>query len=131
EGDLARLIEIEQRWTATGLVDPSRPEGEEAEVGALERAIQTLREQLTKLRREHHALRDSPPAQALGDLRRRAGASAAEAIDLLVAGAEPDVARLRTIRDFVQAFRDGKLSLHEFLAGPPPMIDPDELQRAF
>ncbi len=108
EGDLARLLEIERAGTLGDDRPTSEPSSEE-----LQRTNRELRKQLRRLQRE------------LGEV--RAAVSAVEApIDMLATLAEAEVEDLERTRDFVRAFRDGKITLARFVEGPV-VDDEDEL----
>lgn len=109
QGDIAKLIELEKTWTESA---PSAARGDEDEHARRCREIESvnraLRAQVAAITRELRALR----RQRLGTL--------AVPIDAVVTKAEGDLARLFAARDFVRSFRDGKITLRQFLLGPPP-----------
>lgn len=106
EGDLARLVDLEIRWSARApAASNDEHETRCVELAAVNRA---LRAQISMLERELRALRR--------EVRGPVGVPMSAA----AAAAEQDLARLAEARDFVRAFRDGRISLREFLAGPPP-----------
>ncbi|MBS2015328.1 MAG: J domain-containing protein [Deltaproteobacteria bacterium] len=109
EGDIAKLIDLEKTWTEPA---PSEARGSEDEHARRCREIESvnraLRAQVAAITRELRALR----RQRLGTL--------AVPIDAVVATAERDLARLVATRDLVRSFRDGTISLRQFMLGPPP-----------
>lgn len=116
-GDLARLLEIE-RTLAEDLLNEVKA-GEVAQrVRRLISANEALLSQLRTLTRERKALRDSLPFQfdlrAPRRLREQAQAQARE----VVAGAEEEAAHYRAIREFVERFARGKMSVRDFALGP-------------
>ena len=116
-GDLARLLEIE-RTLAEDLLNEVKA-GEVAQrVRRLISANEALLSQLRTLTRERKALRDSLPFQfdlrAPRRLREQAQAQARE----IVAGAEEEAAHYRAIREFVERFARGKMSVRDFALGP-------------
>jgi hypothetical protein len=109
EGDLAALLELERRLAAV-----------EKDEAALARENRELEAQLAALERELRAVRRSPQGAMARDVlagRRRRGGGA---FDDLVEQAEEELERLRGIAAHVRAFRDGKISLQDLLAGPEP-----------
>jgi len=106
DGDLARLLELEEAWQ-TGSPSPSTTNDEERRCVELE---QTIRE-LTRQRRELMS--------ELRDLRAQVREDMLDVpVSEVVAGAEDELKELAGIRDFVKAFRDGKITLAQFVAGP-------------
>ena len=117
-GDLARLLEIEKAWRR-GQSLPAA-DGAEASCRELERIIRELRAQASELQRE---LRAAQQSVSLGP----ADAPILEAIE----DAQNDLEQLETLRDFVTRYRDGKMSLREFVQGPEArFIDEDAVMDA-
>ena len=113
-GDLARLLELEKAWRRGQSLPPVA--SAEASCRELERVIVELRAQASQLQR---ALRAAQHSGSLTQLE-------ASIVDTLEE-AKADVAQLETLCGFVTRFRDGKMSLSEFVRGPPPAgIDEDE-----
>ncbi len=116
DGDLARLLELEKAWqdgtVARGAVNDEGRRCEE-----LERTIRELTRQSRELSRE------------LRDVKRRA---LEDMLDVppesVVAQAEDELKDLELIREFVKGYRDGKLTLAEFLRGPQVTRTPEELE---
>lgn len=93
---------------------------------ALDRAIDELRKQLRDIEKQLRALRRSPEGGAQRGFNRNGEAGRDAALAYLTEEAEQDLQRLRDMHAFVGAFRDGKLSREEFLAGPS-VRDPEDL----
>jgi hypothetical protein len=135
EGDIARLAELERdlkargRFTNSGADDGAgRADvtGDELDkrCAALEETNRALHQQLKGFRRDLRALRDSDMGRMAADIeRRRQRAGKVSPFAELDAEAEADIRRLRELRDYVQAFRDGTMSLETFLRGPPIDLD--------
>jgi hypothetical protein len=98
-GDLAALVELE-RAVATGA--PISAATTDDELAVLLRVNTALRKQVRALD---------------GELRRARGNNAQ--LDATSAAARETVEQYRTVHEFVMRFRDGKMSLDEFLKGPP------------
>jgi predicted nucleic acid-binding Zn-ribbon protein len=117
EGNLARLLEIEQIWLAGGNVRSDSVD-EAARYAELERIVRKLRAQMKALESELRNLRKASPLAQMFGSRRVSAARRVEQLDELVATASAELQPLRTFRDFVRAFSEGKISLTEFLRGP-------------
>jgi hypothetical protein len=115
-GDLARLMEIEKRWSASAEVESAGAEG--AVEAALERTVAELKRQLGELFAEIRALKRSDPYRAAQHLRRVA-ATGVDAAEAFVVSAERDLARLSDIRNCLHAFVAGRLSWDDLLSTAP------------
>ncbi|MEW5847509.1 MAG: hypothetical protein AB2A00_01800 [Myxococcota bacterium] len=130
EGDLARLLRVEASL-AKGDIPSAPPSADEEErrCEALERMNAELRRQLRGLQKELRHLRHAPE---LGLARDFAGD---EGIDALLNEATEELDDLRLIRDFVKEFRDGRITLAQFRAGPghadDDMGEPPDMQDVF
>ncbi|MBX7197659.1 MAG: J domain-containing protein [Sandaracinaceae bacterium] len=103
-GDLAALVELERALAMGAPISAATTDDEHA---ALKRVNAALRKQERALDREIRAARGSN-AQ----------------LDATSAVARETLERYRTVHEFVIRFRDGKMSLAEFLEGPP--LGPEE-----
>lgn len=113
DGDLARLVELEKSWGLNAATDSNIDV--EARCVELERMITELRLQAKELDREKRRLRqDEKSTMFFGSM------------DGMVEAARAGVAELEALRDFVKNFRDGKMTLEQFLAGPTREIDAHE-----
>lgn len=111
-GDVARLLEVE-RGLAAGQV---MPDDDEARLARLLEANRGLEAQLVALDRDLRALRASEPMKQLKAAKRRG----VDLVEEMAAFGADAVADLERMKSFVIAFRDGRMPLDEFLAGPPP-----------
>ena len=126
DSDFARLVEIERAWAA----DPVAPAGGddlERRQRALGEANVELRKQLRALDRQLRRLRQSPEAQLAREAKAPGKAGSEGGIAPLVDEAERALQGLRELHAFVAAFRDGQISLKDFLDGPL-LTDPAELE---
>jgi hypothetical protein len=135
--DLARLLELKRRWMQNGeaagdATMTARDAADETQrrCANLVRMNAALRLQLQELNRQIKELRRSPPGQMLKDVRRPTrgrglDASEDDPIAVLIAGAHAELTRTRELRDFVLSYRDGKLTIDEFLRGPPSLRRPE------
>jgi hypothetical protein len=117
-GDLAALLEAEQRWLS-GAAQATNEPAFDAQCSALERAVSELKEQLRRLRAEVKELKRSPEVAMAQAMKERTRGAPADVIAEAVADVEADAQQLRELLSFVTAFRDKNISLAEFLRGPP------------
>ena len=95
---------------------------------ALEEATDELRKQLRALECQLRQLRASENGRLARALKRHGRQSDDAGLASVVGPVEQEVAALRRVHDFVEAFADGKITLAEFLAGPAPEeADDDDL----
>lgn len=116
--DLARLLELERQWSASG-----NPADGAADVAsrceALERTNRELLDQYRQLDRSFRALARSELGQVIRRLDRHTGKDAQKAaVDAFLHQAEEQRDDLQELRDFVRAFRDGQIGIEELLEGP-------------
>jgi HAMP domain-containing protein len=130
-GDLARLIELEAHWAA-GTLTPEAPDDARRAVQALERTVAELKRQLRDVLDGLRETRRSEAYKLMKDLERQKKAGG----DALAEAFEEARARLDEVckvRDFVAAFRAGKLTWDQFVAGPEPSsgdeLDDEALMR--
>jgi len=121
-GDLARLLELEAAW----LVDGDLPEANDhAEIDrrceqvALE--IQQLSVQLKVIALDLRELRSSPPAKITKGLWRASPRKVEAEIAYLEADGEREVRKITLVRDYAKAFLAGRISLPDFVLGPPEL----------
>lgn len=111
-GDLASLLRLEKK-TAVGSASESAPD-QAAQCLALQQTIDELRVQLSELKNEARQLERAEALQFFD-----AGAPGqGKSLDRLVRSVEAELDELTRIRDFVEAFREKRLTLDEFLCGP-------------
>lgn len=125
QSDFARLLEIERAWASSAAPTTLTADEEiERRLAVLAEADGELRKQLRALEREVRGRRRTPEAD-LAKTRKRGPSG----VDMLLEQAEAELESLRKMHAFVEAFRDGKMSLEEFLEGPPSggMIADDEI----
>ena len=125
EGDFARLVEIERTWAAAPAPMASERDVERRHAALIE-TNRELRKQLRELEKQLRALRRSPEGQLASDIDRHGQSGRDAGIAGVVEAAESELNELREMHAFVGAFRDGKMSLAEFLDGPARNHDVDE-----
>lgn len=119
EGDIARLLEIERQHHLQEEIElnQTNQSGIERKCRRREKDNQLLREQYENLKKEVRIVRSSPEGEIVKEYR----ACQKEEIDMvleIVKEMESQIEYIENIRDFVRDFRDKKITLKEFLAGP-------------
>jgi len=123
-GDFARLLEIDSQSETT--IEVSQQSGEGQECIRLEKEIEVLKEQYEKLKGELQKIRYTPQGEMVKEYR-RAEKAGENLIDLFLGDAKTEVADLEEIRDFVQAFRNKKITIKKFIQGPASAFPENEL----
>ena len=109
EGDLAKLIELESTWIESA--PPPSPDSEdeyERRCREIERLNRALRAQDNALTRELRTMK-----------RKHSMSPFAMPVAEAVAMVERDLAKLVATRDLVKSYRDGTITLRQFMLGPP------------
>lgn len=110
DGDLARLLELEKLWEQNGAANSTADE--EARCSELEQTIAELRRQSRQLTAEHRAVKKSAPSNTMGG-----------SVKVVVRQAQAELEEFQIMCDFVKSFRDGKITLAEFVRGPALPVD--------
>ncbi|NJL84620.1 MAG: J domain-containing protein, partial [Chloroflexaceae bacterium] len=118
EQDFARLLEIEQQHQQ-GRADwqPSEQNDLERQCDRLAQDNQLLKTQYETIKLELRELRNTPEGATVSDYR-RAKRDGIDPIEEMLEQARTEMKTLEKIRDFVRNFRDKKMSVKDFLAGP-------------
>lgn len=117
DGDLARLLELENAWLAEEKTSVAAHDETEHRCANLERTNRELKKQLRDLENELRTLKSSLPVLAADELGLRRKDSAAR-VEAMMAETEAGISGLCQLRDFVRSFADGKITLDEFVVGP-------------
>jgi chromosome segregation ATPase len=117
DGDLARLLELENAWLAEEKTSVEAHDETERRCANLERTNRELKKQLRELDSELRELKHSVPVLTADQLGLRGKGSAAR-VKTLVAEMQGSLDGLHKLRDFVRSFADGKITLDEFMVGP-------------
>lgn len=119
-GDFALLLEIEQRYEKGLAVacDSSSDSDLERLCQQLEHENLTLLEQYEKLKEKVRMMRNTPQGEMVIKYRsyRRDGI---DLVEQMVTEVTLHLQELEKMRDFVRDFRDQKITINKFLAGPP------------
>ena len=123
--DLARLLDLKRIWLSGGTATPDHDEDKIGRRCAnLERMNADLRAQARKLGQDLKELRRSPLAKMLRALRRSPEGVGQDPVAALIAQAREELRRSRELRDFVVSFRDGKITVDDFIRGPASLRHP-------
>jgi hypothetical protein len=119
EGDIARLLEIERQHHLQEEIDLNNATLSEIERLCLqrERDNELLKTQYETLKRELRLARNTPEGEMVKDYR-ACKKEGIDAIGEILSSLENQVKGIESIRDFVQNFRDKKITLKDFLRGP-------------
>ncbi|MGF1498329.1 MAG: J domain-containing protein [Elainellaceae cyanobacterium] len=127
-GDFARLLELERQQgnDSTEAVISASDDLEQA-CQRLERENESLQDQYEGIKAELRELRNQTQEGMMVTAYRRASREGFDFVEELLADSEMELASLRQLRDFVRDFRDRKITLKQFLAGPTPTRTPEEM----
>jgi predicted nucleic acid-binding Zn-ribbon protein len=117
DGDLARLLELENAWLAEEKTPVATHDETERRCANLERTNHELKKQLRELESELRELKNSLPVLAADHLGLR-GKHSATRVEDLIAETKVGIDGLGELRDFVRSFVDGKITLDQFMVGP-------------
>ncbi|MBD2731707.1 J domain-containing protein [Nostoc sp. FACHB-892] len=125
EGDLARLLEIEQSQQPLEIIDNNNEDDLTRRCRTLEQHNQILLAQYEKLKQELRLTKNTPEGTMVCDSR-KAAKEGIDAMAAIVETMESQINVVSGIRDFVKDFREQKITIKEFLAGPTPLHSLDE-----
>jgi hypothetical protein len=117
DGDLARLLELENAWLAEDKAPVAGHDETERRCANLERTNRELKRQFRELERESRELKHSVPVLAAEELGLR-GKNSAARVEGLLAEMQSSLDRLHRLRDFVRSFVEGRITFDAFLRGP-------------
>jgi len=125
EGDLARLLEIERSQQAGEVIDNNSEDDLTRRCRTLEQQNQILLAQYENLKHELRLTKNTPEGTMVTDSR-KAAKKGIDAMAAIVETMESQINVVSGIRDFVKDFREQKITIKEFLAGPAPLHSLDE-----
>ncbi|MEM7556141.1 MAG: J domain-containing protein, partial [Cyanobacteria bacterium P01_A01_bin.84] len=118
EGDLARLLEIEKQHQVGEKISGGGENGLSKKCNLLDQDNEFLKEQYENLKQELRLLKRTPEGTMVSDFR-KAKKEGIDPIAMMIEQVQSEVEIISSIRDFVKDFRDKKISIKEFLNGPP------------
>jgi hypothetical protein len=117
EGDLARLLEIEQQHQAGESVESSNEDDLSRKCARMEQDNETLKTQYEHLKQELRMVKNTPEGVMVSDCR-KATKAGIDPIGQMLEQVQSEIEVIAEIRDFVKKFRDQKMTVKEFLQGP-------------
>ncbi|MCC5654804.1 J domain-containing protein [Nostoc sp. XA013] len=125
EGDLARLLEIERLYQVGEVIDNNSEDDLTRKCRTIEQQNQILLTQYENLKRELRLAKSTPEGTMVSDSR-KAAKKGIDAMALMVETIDNQINVVSQIRDFVKDFREQKITIKEFLGGPPTLHSLDE-----
>jgi chaperonin cofactor prefoldin len=117
DGDLARLLEIEKQHELGEIIDNNSEDDLTRKCKTLEQQNQILKTQYENLKRELRQAKNTPEGAMVADFR-KASKQGIDAIEQMLETLETQINIVSQIRDFVQEFKEQKITIKEFLGGP-------------
>lgn len=118
EGDLARLLEIEQQHKAGEAISSNNEDDLSRICTRIEQENEFLKTQYEKLKAELRLVKNSPEGEMVSDCR-KAVKKGIDPVAQMLEQVESEIRVISEIRDFVKDFREQKITIKEFLYGPP------------
>ncbi|MFM6755062.1 MAG: J domain-containing protein, partial [Dolichospermum sp.] len=117
EGDLARLLEIERQYEVGEAIDNNSEDDLSRRCKNIEQHNQILKTQYEKLKQELKLAKNTPEGSMVADYK-KAAKQGVDPIELMLETIESQTKIVVDIRDFIKDFKDKKITIKEFLAGP-------------
>lgn len=117
EGDLARLLEIERKYEVGETIDNNNEDDLSRKCKNIEQQNQILKNQYEKLKQELRLAKNTPEGTMVADYK-KAAKQGIDCIELMLETIQSQTKIVAEIRDFVKDFKDKKIPIKEFLAGP-------------
>lgn len=117
EGDLAKLLEIEQQHLAGEDVANFSEDDLTRKLQLLTQQNSLLKKQYENLKRELRLAKNTPEGSLISEYR-QAVKMGIDPIEMLLGEMKEKVEIIEEIRDFVKDFRDKKITIKDFLEGP-------------
>ena len=117
DGDLARLLEIERKYEVGETIDNNSEDDLSRRCKNIEQHNQILKNQYEKLKQELRLAKNTPEGSMVADYK-KAAKQGVDCIELMLETIQSQTKIVVEIRDFVQDFKDKKITIKEFLAGP-------------
>ena len=117
EGDLARLLEIERKYEVGETIDNNSEDDLTRKCKNIEQQNQILKNQYDKLKQELRLAKNTPEGTMVADYK-KATKQGIDCIALMLETMQAQTKIVAEIRDFVWNFKEQKITIKEFLAGP-------------
>ncbi|MEH1922768.1 J domain-containing protein [Nostoc sp.] len=125
EGDLARLLEIEQSQQPLEIIDNNNEDDLTRRCRTLEQHNQILLAQYEKLKQELRLTKNTPEGTMVCDSR-KAAKKGIDPMAAIVETMESQINVVSEIRNFVKGFKEKKITIQEFLDGPVSLRSTEE-----
>ncbi len=125
DGDMAKLLEIEQKYQAGQVIDINSTDDLTRHCEQLNQHNVLLKNQYDTLLDELKWVKRSPEGAMVSDYR-KAKKEGGNLIEQMLEETEEEIKVVEEIRDFVKNFRDKKITLKAFLKGPESIEDEAE-----
>lgn len=117
EGDLARLLEIEQQHQVGESIDSNSEDDLTRRCTRLEQQNQFLKTQYQTLKRELRSFKNTPEGAMVTDCQ-KVKKQGIDPISEISSQMESQIKIISQIRDYVRDFHSSKMTIKEFLSGP-------------
>jgi hypothetical protein len=117
EGDLARLLEIEQQHEVGEEIDSNSEDDLSRKCSRLEQNNKILKNQYESLKKELREVKKTPEGEMFADCK-KAKKQGVNPVDEILGQLESQIEVISGIRDYVKDFQEQKLTIKEFLEGP-------------
>ncbi|MEH2318812.1 J domain-containing protein [Nostoc sp.] len=125
EGDLARLLEIERIQEVGEIIDNNNEDDLTRKCRTLEQQNKILINQYENFKRELRLAKNTPEGAMVSDSR-QAAKKGIDSMAIMVETIESQLDVVYQIWDFVKDFKEQKITIKEFLAGPVSLHSLDE-----
>jgi chaperonin cofactor prefoldin len=125
-GDLAKLLAIEKQHQMGDMIDRNNEDDLTQRCARVEQENEFLQSQFDSLKQELRLAKNSQEGAMVKDHRQFLKAGI-DPISEAISEAEEQCALVKDVYEFVVKFRDKKITIKEFLLGPPMMQQPDEI----
>lgn len=125
EGDLARLLEIERQHEVGEAIDKNSEDDLTRRCKNLEQQNEILKNQYENLKRELRLVKNTPEGTMVADSR-KAAKKGIDPIAQMLETIDSQINVVTEIRDYVKDFKEQKISIKEFLAGPTTLYSSNQ-----
>jgi hypothetical protein len=125
DGDLARLLEIEQQHEVGEVIDNSSEDDLTRKCKLLEQQNKILKNQYEKLKGELRSTKNTPEGSMITDYK-KASKKGFDPVNQMLEEVNSQVEVVSEIRNFVKTFREQKMTIKDFLAGPEVLNSMEE-----
>ncbi|NET70702.1 MAG: J domain-containing protein [Sphaerospermopsis sp. SIO1G2] len=125
EGDLARLLEIERKHEVGDNIDNNSEDDLSQRCKKLEQQNEILQNQYDKLKAELRLAKNTPEGAMVAEFR-KAEKQGFKPFDFMLKTLDMQINIIREVRDFVKDFKDKKITIKDFLAGPESLQDDED-----